>query len=98
MRSVKGGHLFVLGLLLVGAIGTSLITDMPVPTENADAWLIHSCDCRTVRVWVPHEITIWAAIRSGGEAGDGAGGYWETRRVCDRTINHWKFWNHGDPC
>lgn len=109
MRNVKGGHLFVLGLLLVGAIGTSLITDMPVPTENADASPRHECECiRTSQYWVSAPTTwdhrtgetsagtTWGNIRSGTTST----GYYETRCDEHRTAWHWKFWDHsnGAPC
>lgn len=111
MRNVKGGHLFVLGLLLVGAIGTSLIIDMPVPTENADASIRHECECiRTSQVWVETEdwdqntgdttgATTLGEIKSGDTTS--VGGYYETRCDEHRTAWHyWKFWNHrnGRPC
>jgi len=94
MRNAKGGHLFVLSLILVGLIGLSLMTDMPVPTENADAWLRHSCCVEEVRVWVPYDYTTWGAVKSQHEGG----GFWDTECVDSDTHWHWKAWDHGDHC
>lgn len=96
MRNVKGGHLFVLGLFLVGVIGTSLITDMPVPTENADASFNHTCCLEEVQVWIPYDLTTWGAVKAQHESG----GYWRTECTRTEKKRHWKFWDHsnGAPC
>ena len=96
MRNVKGGHLFVLGLLLVGVIGTSLMTDMPVPMENVDAWPHHDC-CRYVRVWKQISTsTTWAEIRT-GEFEDEVTYGWVREHRCD-PFWHLEVWPHGNPC
>ena len=97
MRNAKGGHLFRLSLILVGLLGLSLMTDMPVPTENADAWPRHECCVDEVRVWIPYENTIWGAIKSEHESG----GYWDTWCRRSKPKWHWKGWYHSsseDPC
>lgn len=79
MRHAKGGHLFLLSLLLVGLLALFLMTDLPVPTETADAWFRHSCCVEEVQVWVPYENTTWGAIKGQHTSG----GYWDTR--CRRS-------------
>ena len=94
MRNAKGGHLFRLSLILVGFLVLSLMTDMPVPTENADAWARHSCCVEEVQVWIPYETTTWGSVKSES----GSGGFWETRCAKSEPFWHWKAWPHGDPC
>ena len=97
MRNAKGGHLFFFSLIFVGLIGLSLVTDLPVPTETAEAWPRHSCCVEEVQVWIPYEYTSWGAIKGQHPSG----GFWETQCRRSKTKWHWKGWYHSsseDPC
>ena len=39
----KGVRISILLLLILGVFGTSLITDVPFPTEETEAGLLHLC-------------------------------------------------------
>lgn len=41
--TIKGVRISILLLLALGVFGTSLITDIPMPTEEAEAGFLHRC-------------------------------------------------------